>query len=186
MQSKSLVALAVCVLVVGCLSDEEAVKCLRKDHPRQQAAMMARIAREGKGSLAGELIRLLEDEDEGVRFMAAASLHKLTGIDRGFHFAEAEKRQAIVAEWHRWYEAETGEPVPELKQDAPAEEGAEEDEAAEPATDAQASGDAEAPGTAAERDGTGSPDAGPEEFPRPDMKQPGPGTPPEETKETAG
>jgi len=145
MQPKSLVALAVCVLVVGCLSDEEAVKVLRKDQPRQQAAMMARIAREGKVSLAGELIRLLEAEDEGVRFMAAASLHRLTGIDRGFHFAKGEKRRAIVAEWRRWYETETGKPAPELKPEEPAEEGAVEDEAAETAEDAQASEGAESP-----------------------------------------
>ncbi|MEA3367910.1 MAG: hypothetical protein U9R68_07335, partial [Planctomycetota bacterium] len=127
-------------------------------------------SREGKGSLAGELIRLLEAEDEGVRFMAAASLHKLTGIDRRFHFAEGEKRQAIVAEWHRWYEAETGEPVPELKPEEPAEEGAVEDEAAEPAEGEQASEGAESPGPAAERGAAGAPDAGPEEFPLPDMK----------------
>ncbi len=133
MQPRRLIALATCMLaasalVGGCLSEEAARRTLRKDDPRKQAAMIARIARENKTSMTGELIRLLDAEDEGVRFMAAVALHKVTGIDRGIHFAEGEPRKTLVAEWHRWYEAETGEPVPE----APPEP--EDDDAAEPDT----------------------------------------------------
>jgi len=70
----------------------------------------------------------------------------LTGIDRGIHFAEGEKRDAILAEWRRWYEAETGEPVPEWEVEPPHQEDAGKAEA-EPAGDAEAD-DAETKETA--------------------------------------
>ena len=121
--------LSVCLLAGGCLSDAQARRVLRTDDPRSQTAMLARIAREGRASLTGDLIRLLEAEDQGVRFMAAAALHKLTDIDRGFHFAEGNKRKAIVAEWRRWYETETGHPVPDWEPESlPLEEDEEADD----------------------------------------------------------
>jgi len=146
MSLRGFIAMTACLLAGGCLSDEAARTALRKDDPRHQTAMMARITREGKTSMTGDLIRILEAEDEGVRFMAAASLHRLTGIDRGIHFAEGEKRDAILAEWRRWYEAETGEPVPEWEVEPPHQEDAGEAEA-EPAGDAEAD-DAETKETA--------------------------------------
>jgi len=163
MPFRGLIAIMTCVVAGGCLSEQAARTALRKDDPRHQTAVIARITREGKASMTGELIRLLDAEDEGVRFMAATSLHKLTGIDRGFHFAEGEKRKAIVAEWHRWYEAETGQPVPELEPEPPADEKAEK---GEDKVDADVEDQATKPAD--------------------DAEQPDPGTSPEKAKETAG
>ena len=96
------------ILVAGCVGDREAVvRRLREDDPRTQVAAIAQVARAGDRTLAGELINLLESEDEGVRFMAASALHKLTGKDLGFHFANTPAERArIVAEWRAWWEAE--------------------------------------------------------------------------------
>ncbi len=109
---RGLVALVLSVLAAGCLDREAAVKQLRTDDPRAQAATIARIVRENDATLAGELIELLESEDEGVRFMAATGLHKLTGTDRGFHFATPEERKKIIAGWRAWWSAAAGGPAP--------------------------------------------------------------------------
>jgi len=114
-----LVALVLSVLAAGCLDREAAVKRLRTDDPRIQAATIARIVRENDATMAGELIDLLESEDEGVRFMAATGLHKLTGTDRGFHFANQEKRKQIVAEWRSWWQAAGGAPAPANEEAGP-------------------------------------------------------------------
>jgi len=127
MSRKILVAVSLSVVAGGCLDRETAVKRLRDDNPRVQTATIARIVRERDATLAGELIDLLESEDEGVRFMAAAALHKLTGTNRGFHFATPEERKKIVAAWRAWWSA-AGGPAP-----AGATEGAEPDEATEKA-----------------------------------------------------
>jgi len=169
MLRNSLAVVGVCVLAAGCVSRQEMVNRLRSDNPRSQTAAIARVVRQRDASLAGELVRLLESEDEGVRFMAAAGLHRLTGIDRGFHFAGPERRQAIIAEWRRWWETESGEPAPEVKP-------------SEPGKAEQASEGAEAPSPA---DGTGAPDAGPKELPLPKIKPPEPEKPSGEAKETA-
>mgnify|MGYP006292842071 CR=1 FL=1 len=221
MQPRRLIALATCMMVAcalggGCLSEEEARRSLRKDDPRNQAAMIARIARENKTSMTGDLIRLLDAEDEGVRFMAAAALHKVTGIDRGIHFAEGEKRKAVVAEWHRWYETETGDPVPELPPEpADDEKATDEDAEGRPAeqADAKTPGEAETPGEdeppteekePAEREkkagdahppGDEAPPEAPEadrdddepkEYPLPKVGRPDTGAPPEKAKEKGG
>jgi len=96
------------ILVAGCVGDREAVvRRLREDDPRTQVATIAQVARSGDRTMAGELINLLESEDEGVRFMAASALHKLTGKDLGFHFANTPAERArIVAEWRAWWEDE--------------------------------------------------------------------------------
>ena len=96
------------ILVAGCVGDREAVvRRLREDDPRTQVATIAQVARSGDRTMAGELINLLESEDEGVRFMAASALHKLTGKDLGFHFANTPAERArIVAEWRAWWEEE--------------------------------------------------------------------------------
>ena len=96
------------ILFAGCVGDREAVvRRLREDDPRTQVATIAQVARSGDRTMAGELINLLESEDEGVRFMAASALHKLTGKDPGFHFANTPAERArIVAEWRAWWEEE--------------------------------------------------------------------------------
>jgi len=94
--------------LAGCAAGRnETLLRLRTDNPRVQAAAIAEVVRAKDLSMAGELVNLLESQDEGVRFMAAAGLHKLTGRDPGFHFADAEKRQAIVAEWRAWWAKES-------------------------------------------------------------------------------
>ena len=114
-----LVALVLSVLATGCLDREAAVKRLQTGDPRIQATTIARIVRENDATMAGELIDLLESEDEGVRFMAATGLHKLTGTDRGFHFAKEEKRKQIVAEWRSWWQAAGGGPAPANEEAGP-------------------------------------------------------------------
>jgi hypothetical protein len=96
------------ILVAGCVGDREAVvRRLREDNPRTQVATIAQVARSGDRTMAPELVNLLESEDEGVRFMAASALHKLTGKDLGFHFANTPAERArIVAEWRTWWEEE--------------------------------------------------------------------------------
>jgi len=113
MHQKTAVALAVSILAAGCLDHEAAVRQLRTDNPRMQTATIARIVQADDATLAGELIELLESEDEGVRFMAAAALHKLTHTDRGFHFATPEEREKIVAAWRTWWEAAPGGSPPD-------------------------------------------------------------------------
>jgi hypothetical protein len=96
------------ILVAGCVGDREAVvRRLREDDPRTQVATIAQVVRAGDRTFVPELIDLLESEDEGVRFMAASALHKLTGKDLGFHFANTPAERArIVAEWRTWWEDE--------------------------------------------------------------------------------
>jgi len=96
------------IFVAGCVGDREAVvRRLREDNPRTQVATIAQVVRADDRTMAGELITLLESEDEGVRFMAASALHKLTGKDLGFHFANTlAERARIVAEWRAWWKDE--------------------------------------------------------------------------------
>ncbi|KPJ75963.1 MAG: hypothetical protein AMS14_02730 [Planctomycetes bacterium DG_20] len=112
MSRKVLVALALSLSAVGCLDREAVVKQLRTDDPRMQAAAIARIVRAYDATLAGELIELLESEDEGVRFMAATALHKLTGRKTNFHFATPEERKKIIAGWRAWWGSVAGGPAP--------------------------------------------------------------------------
>ena len=96
------------ILVAGCVGDREAVvRRLREDNPRTQVDTIYQVVRAGDRTMVPELFALLESEDEGVRFMAASALHKLTGKDLGFHFANTPaKRARIIAEWRAWWEEE--------------------------------------------------------------------------------
>lgn len=94
------------LLAAGCYSHEAALQRLRADNPRDQAAAIAEAARAGDRSMVPELIGLLDAQDEGVRFMAAAGLHRLTGQDFGSHFARPEERQEVIAKWRRWWQAQ--------------------------------------------------------------------------------
>lgn len=101
-------ALCLMLLGAGCGPSREAqVRSLHADDPREQVAEVARIVRSGDKSLAGELIALLEAEDEAVRFVAAAGLRRLTGQDFRFHFASTdEERAAVVRRYRQWWETE--------------------------------------------------------------------------------
>jgi len=96
------------ILVAGCVGDREAmVRRLREDNPRVQVETIYQVVRAGDRTMVPELFALLESEDEGVRFLAASALHKLTGKDLGFHFANTPaKRARIIAEWRAWWEEE--------------------------------------------------------------------------------
>jgi len=57
--------------------------------------------------VAVRLIHMLADEDEGVRFLAAAGLHRVTG--RRFDFqaqAGLRERAEAIGRWVDWYVAE--------------------------------------------------------------------------------
>ncbi|HUU91321.1 MAG TPA: hypothetical protein VM238_08940 [Phycisphaerae bacterium] len=123
-----LVALVLWVPAAGCLDRKAAVKQLQTDDPREQTATIARIVRANDATLAGELIELLESEDEGVRFMAATALHKLTGTNRGFHFATPEERKKIIAGWRAWWSAAAGPTPADATDDAEPKEGTEKGE----------------------------------------------------------
>ncbi len=124
MHGTGLVAIVLAVFALGC-GREATLRQLRDDNPRVQTSAIARVAREGDRSMTGELIRLLDSDDEAVRFMAASALHKMTGRETNFHFAKPEERQRIVAEWRQWWEKESGESLapPEEKKTAAASEG---------------------------------------------------------------
>ncbi|MBL7141280.1 MAG: hypothetical protein ISS74_10265 [Planctomycetes bacterium] len=141
MWPKVFVSAALCLLTAACLPREETVRRLREDNPREQTGTIARVIRQGDRSMTDEMIRLLASDDEGVRFMAATALHKLTGIDRGFHFAGPERRTEIIAEWKAWWEAENGQPFPAEPEPAKTDEApAKSDEAPAPTTDAEPTG----------------------------------------------
>ncbi len=58
------------------------------------------------------LIDLLEAEDDGVRWCAAAGLQRLTDKDFGFHRATTDQERAdVVARWRAWWAEE--QPVAE-------------------------------------------------------------------------
>lgn len=109
MYGKGLAALVLVALTAGCMGREATLQRLREDNPRVQTAAIARVVREGDHSMTGELIKLLDSEDEGVRFMAASGLHQLTGRTTRYHFAKPEERQRLIAEWRQWWEQESGE-----------------------------------------------------------------------------
>ena len=94
------------ILVAGCVGDREAVvRRLREDNPRVQVDAIYQVVRADDRTMVPELINLLESEDEGVRFLAASALHKLTGKDLGFHFANTpEERARIIGQWRAWWE----------------------------------------------------------------------------------
>jgi HEAT repeat protein len=98
--------LALSALAAGCTSREVTLQRLRTDNPRVQAATIAQVARAGDRSMVPELIDLLDAQDEGVRFMAAAGLHQVTGQDFGSHFARRDERQAVIDKWRQWWEAQ--------------------------------------------------------------------------------
>ena len=115
------IAVLLAGLAGGCaLGREATLQRLRTDNPRVQTEAIADVVRDNDRSMTGELIDLLESQDEGVRFMAAAGLRRLTGKDLGFQRADAEKRKAIVAEYRAWWAQEGGgkaeqKPVPSQK-----------------------------------------------------------------------
>jgi len=92
------------VLAAGCMTREARLEQLRTDDPPAQTAAIAETVRAGDRSMVPELIDLLDAKDEGVRFMAATALHRLTGQDFGCHFATAEEREGVIIAWHQWWD----------------------------------------------------------------------------------
>ena len=95
-------------LTAGCLSGrQETLTRLRTDNPRVQTWAIDDVIRSGDKTLVVELIRLLDSDDEAVRFMAAAGLHRLTGHDvKSRGTARPEQRAKSIEEWGQWWEAE--------------------------------------------------------------------------------
>ena len=94
--------MALAALVAGCMTREARLEQLRTDDPRVQVAAIAETVRAGDRSMVPELINLLDAKDEGVRFMAAAGLHRLTGQDFNCRSDKPEDRQAFIAKWRKW------------------------------------------------------------------------------------
>ena len=75
--------------------------------PRIRSAAVYELATVGGAEADVRLIHLLADEDEGVRFLAAAGLHRRTG--RSFDFQAQgglRARAAAIRRWAAWYVAE--------------------------------------------------------------------------------
>lgn len=102
-------ALVAAVLgVSGCAVGRASLaKRLRAESPRVQVEAVAEVVRTGDRTYVPDLIDLLESGDEGVRFTAAAALHRLTGQDFGTQFARTDEERAIkVAQWRQWWRAQ--------------------------------------------------------------------------------
>ncbi len=106
--------LAVALALAGCMPDRQTtLRRLHEDNPRVQSATIAQVVRAGDRTMTPELITLLESEDEGVRFVAASALHKLSGRDFGFHRARTPaERQRIINQWRAWWQSESGAAAP--------------------------------------------------------------------------
>jgi len=112
--------------VAGCpLGREATVAQLRADNPRVQCDTIAQVARDNDKTMVPELIDLMDSPDEGVRFVADAGLHRLTGKSFGRPCEkDPEKRAASVKQWRQWWETEgraaSGVPAPKNEVKTPA------------------------------------------------------------------
>ena len=107
MRTFSIITVLLAVALSGCAAGrQDVISRLRTDNPRVQTATIAEVVRSGDKTMAGELIDLLDSPDDGVRFMAAAGLHRLTGREVDRRIANPDKRPAIVAAWRQWWEHE--------------------------------------------------------------------------------
>jgi hypothetical protein len=105
-RARAVVAAVLSAFAAGCYSHEAAVSRLREDNPPVQVETIAEVVRAGDKAAVGDMIDLLDSKDEGVRFMAAAGLHQLTGRSTRDHLRNEEERKATVAHWHRWWETQ--------------------------------------------------------------------------------
>ncbi len=124
--ARGLVAFGLAALAAaGCAYDHSAALArLRADNPRQQTAAIHEAVAADDRAMIPELFNLLESEDEGVRFVASAALHRMTGQDFGFQFAKERDRGAIIAKWRRWWEAQSGPSTDAGAQEPPSSPGA--------------------------------------------------------------
>ena len=107
MRTLAWMAVILSALAAGCAAGrEDVVTRLRTDDPRVQTATIAEVVRANDKTMVGELINLLDSPDDGVRFMAAAGLHHLTGREVDRRIANPDKRAAVVNEWRQWWEKE--------------------------------------------------------------------------------
>ncbi len=102
--SLGLVCVVGLLLIVGC-ADSAGGEDHRSANPRVRAGAVCAMADCDQQRSAAQLIRMLDDDDEGVRFYAAAALYRRAG-DRFGYEAQAEPsvraegiRRAI--EWHK-------------------------------------------------------------------------------------
>lgn len=106
--SVSLALVAAIMGMSGCAVGRASLaKRLHAESPRVQVEAIAEVVRTGDRTHVPDLIDLLESGDEGVRFTAAAALHRLTGQDFGTQFARTDEERAIgVARWRQWWQAQ--------------------------------------------------------------------------------
>ena len=116
--SALLASVAALVWVSGCVGGRATLaERLQADSPRVQVEAIAEVVRTSDRRHIGDLIDLLESDDEGVRFTASAALRRLTGQDFGMLFARTDEERAIgVARWRQWWRAQgptaAGGPAP--------------------------------------------------------------------------
>jgi len=133
--TRGLVAFGLAALAAaGCAYDHHAaLGRLRANNPREQTAAIGEVVAADDRAMIPKLFDLLKSEDEGVRFMASAALHRMTGQDFGFQFAKEGERGAIIAKWRRWWEAQGGPSAEAGAQGLPSAPGAERPAATDPA-----------------------------------------------------
>ncbi|MBN2583141.1 MAG: HEAT repeat domain-containing protein [Planctomycetes bacterium] len=91
-------------------------KRLVSDNPRERVGAVRELADSQDPESDIRLIHLLADQDEGVRFFAAAALHRRT--EKRFDYqAEAplRQREAAIARWIEWYCQEHPEAGPKFE-----------------------------------------------------------------------
>lgn len=98
MRRTGLLALLVATLATGCAAGRENLcRRLYAENPRVQVAAIAEVIRTGDRQMAGMLVPLLDSDDEGVRFVAAAGVHRLAGDCLDFCYPALGKRRAALA-----------------------------------------------------------------------------------------
>jgi len=87
---------------------------LEESDPLLRAQAVAELASFRNPNHAEHLIRALADPERLVRERAATELRKLTGLNFGFRpDAPPAERNAAIAQWKSWHQAQTTHPPPE-------------------------------------------------------------------------
>lgn len=101
-------------LLPGCLSAAprriRPAEDLVDPSPTRRLEAVSETARIRDRSQVPLLIECLDDEDEGVRLLAGATLTDLTGRDTGYvAFAPPVERRRQVEDWRRWWASPEGQ-----------------------------------------------------------------------------
>jgi hypothetical protein len=105
-------------VAVGCdgAAGRNVERRLASERPQDRAGAVASLVQGRHPDDMVHLIHLLADPDEGVRFFAAAGLHRRTGERFGYSpEAPLRERETAIAEWVRWYCREHPEAGPRFE-----------------------------------------------------------------------